>query len=285
LKINSIKIVTFSPTGNSKKIAEAIAKGTKIPYEYIDLTSPDARTQVIDKLNEELTIISSPVYLGRIPLEAALRIRGLKANKTPAIVTVTFGNRAYEDALRELSDIASEVGFKTIAAGAFIGEHSWSTRETPTAEGRPDSDDLAKAKMFGEKILEKIQNVDTVEDLVLKVPGDAPYTQSHRSALRRYEAAGLMSPTTDEELCSKCGSCVQVCPTGAISIKRVFSSPSPMASLNKSMVFTDPDTCIWCAACIKNCPSGARIPRPNMLAISSGLNAKYKERKEPEMYL
>ena len=285
MKINSIKIVTFSPTGNSRKIAEAIAKGTKIPYKYIDITSAEARTQVIDEFKDELTIIASPVYLGRIPLEAALRIRGLKANKTPAVVAVTYGNRAYEDSLRELSDIASEVGFKTIAAGAFIGEHSWSTKKTPTAEGRPDADDLAKAGRFGEEVHEKIKNGSTIEDLYLEVPGGAPYTLSHRGDLRRYEAAGLMSPTTDEELCTKCGTCVKTCPMGAVSIKRVFSSPSPMASLNKLMVSTDADACIWCAACIKNCPSGARIPRPNMLAISGRLNASYNERKEPETFL
>ena len=42
---------------------------------------------------------------------------------------VLYGNRAYEDALLELKNTAEACGFVSLAAGAFIGEHSFSGKE------------------------------------------------------------------------------------------------------------------------------------------------------------
>jgi ferredoxin/flavodoxin len=282
LKIDSVKLVTFSPTGNSKKVSEAIAKAIQATIEYVDLTSPSARTRKFEEFNGELAIITSPVYLGRVPFEAAHRIRRLKANNTPTVLVVTYGNRAYEDALRELNDIVSEVGFKPIAACVFIGEHSWSTLDMPTAHGRPDAEDLAKANNFGLKILEKYKGVDNIEDLSpVKTPGKNPYTL--RASV--YTVRELVGPRTDEELCTKCGTCAEVCPTSAITIKHLISNLSPRASLNTLLVSTDEEACIWCCACVRSCPTGARVRRPRILEDSESLNKNYPERKEPETYL
>ena len=135
MNIEYVKVVSFSPTGNSKKVAESIAKAIQAPIVYVDLTLPSARTQDFKEFHNELAVIAAPVYAGRIPNEAAYRIRKLKGNNTPAVLVVTYGNRAYEDALLELGDIVSEVGFKPIAGCAFIGEHSFSTSEMPRARG------------------------------------------------------------------------------------------------------------------------------------------------------
>ena len=77
-------------------------------------------------------------------MEAALRrtamerIRMFKGNATPVIPVVVYGNRDYEDALKELSDALSAQGFVPVSAGAFIGEHSYSRKDMPIAAGRPD---------------------------------------------------------------------------------------------------------------------------------------------------
>jgi ferredoxin len=277
-----VKLVYFSPTGNSKKVAEAIAKGIQLPIEYINLTSPQARIQNFSDFHDELTIISSPVYGGRVPHQAAFRIRRLIANNTPTILVVTYGNRAYEDALIELSDIVSEVGFKPFAGCAFIGEHSWSTPEKPTAGGRPDNDDLAEAESFGKKIREKLEKVGDVKELSsLKMPGKNPYTL--RATVWR--PGRLMSPFTNEETCTKCGKCVEVCPTGAVSIRDVVSNPSPRAVLNTRIVSTNEDACIWCCACVRNCPASARIRRHRMLETTESLHNSLSIRKKPETYL
>lgn len=50
----------------------------------------------------------------------------MQGNGALAVPVVLFGNRDYDDALIELRDILENNGLHTIAAGAFVGEHSFS---------------------------------------------------------------------------------------------------------------------------------------------------------------
>jgi ferredoxin len=295
MNIKSVKLVTFSPTGNSTKIAKTVANALKAKTEHIDITPPDSRTIKNLDFNDDLTIFSVPVYAGRVPTEAAYRIRKLTAKDqpyghekqlSPAAIIVTYGNRAYEDALKELGDVVSEVGFTPVAAGAFVCEHSWSSPEKPTAHGRPDKEDLAKAKMFGEKILEKYREADSLECLShVEVPGTYPYSLSMRGNLTWYDFGEISSPYTDESICTKCGKCIEVCPTASISLKRAVSNPSPMVGYDVDVVVTEDSSCLWCVACVRNCPTGARKMRPRILRSQESLNRNYPDRKEPETYL
>ncbi len=266
MKFNSIKLVYFSPTGTSKRIVEAIAKGIQASSEHIDLTPPTARTQEFEKLHDDLAVIAAPVYAGRIPSEAVYRLRRLSADDTLAVLVAVYGNRHYDDALLELQDLSIELGFKPIAGGAFIGEHSYSTAEVPTAHGRPDSDDLEKAMEFGRKIKEKMMKISEPRDIPpLKVPGNHPYREGMRATSEPRE------PATKEELCIKCGKCAEACPTSAVAVGDV--------------VTTQGDACILCCACVKSCPSSARVMSPWMLRAMEMLHTKYSERREPETYL
>lgn len=58
------------------------------------------------------------------------------------------GNRNYDDALIELRNILEQDGFRTVAGGAFVSEHSFSKT---LAAGRPDAKDLASMQEFGSK--------------------------------------------------------------------------------------------------------------------------------------
>jgi len=296
MKIEAVKVISFSPTGGSKKVAEAIAKGTHAPIEYVDLTPPSARTQHFQEFKDELAIISVPVYAGRVPTEAAHRIRRLtsnrdpfvakRAHKIPAVIVVTYGNRAYDDALRELGDIVSEVGFQPIAAGAFLCEHSFSVPEMPTAHGRPDSQDLVTAEAFGQQIRDKYKKVDTIENLSpVTPPGTTPYSLALRANLTWYDYGALATPYTKEDQCTKCGTCVDTCPTAAIRIQQVASNPSPMIGYNLRLISTDHTACIWCCACVKNCPTAARVMSRRILQSQEDLSKTFPDRKEPETYL
>lgn len=266
MNIHSVKLVYFSPTGTSKRVVEAIAEGIQASGEHIDLTHPAARTQEFEKLHDELAVIAAPVYAGRIPLEAVHRLRRLSADNTPAVLVAVYGNRHYDDALIELRDLAIELGFKPVAGGAFIGEHSYSTAEVPTAHGRPDADDLEKAAEFGRKIKEKMRGVSRPQDIPpLKVPGNHPYKEGMRATSKP------VNPVTKEDLCIKCGKCADVCPTFAITVS--------------DMVTIKMDACIRCCACVKNCPTGARVMRPRMLRFTEWLHTNCSERREPETYL
>ncbi len=260
------KLVYFSPTQTTRRVVEAIAQGTEInSIEHLDLTPPEARTGRVREIENQLTIIGVPVYAGRVPLEAAHRLQQLKARGAPAVIVVLYGNRAYEDALLELRDLAVGLGFTPVAAGAFIGEHSYANETTPIASGRPDSDDLTKAREFGKLIrikLEKIHELHRVPPLT--VPGNSPY--------RERGATLKLPPESQRDLCMRCGTCSTVCPTAAITIG--------------DAVVTDGTSCISCCACVKSCPAQARmVADPETRERAARLSKTCGERKEPEIYL
>ncbi len=216
-------------------------------------------------MHDGLAVIGSPVYGGRIPIDMISRLRRLKGNGIPAAVVVLYGNRAYEDALLELRDLALETGFRPVAAGAFIGEHSYSTDRTPIAAGRPDAEDLRKATELGQLIREKMRDVRSPgEMLPIRVPGNSPYKE--RTSLSN------ISPVTQESECAKCEKCASVCPTEAISIG--------------STVMTNRSACIRCCACVKTCSTGARtMDDARIRQVAEQLSVNCRNRKEPETYV
>ena len=210
----------------------------------------------------ELVIVAVPVYGGRVAETAMDRIRMFKGNATPVIPVVVYGNRDYEDALKELSDALSAQGFVPVSAGAFIGEHSYSRKDMPIAAGRPDKDDLLKASEFGSEILKKLDNVSTLTDLQpLEVKGNFPYKVKGPSTPQ--------APVTDEDLCTQCEYCIDVCPVAAISIV-------------DDRMFSDPSLCIKCCACVKECPEGARTFDTPYTAM---LHKNFSARREPELFI
>ena len=70
---------------------------------------------------------------------------------------------------------------------------------------------------FGKQILAKYAKADTIENLSPGTPpGTSPYSLSMRSNLTWYDYGELATPSTNEDQCTKCGTCIDVCPTKAI---------------------------------------------------------------------
>lgn len=142
MNCSHIVAVYFSPTHTSRRIAREVARGTGLDLlEEIDLTC-DAGCDPIVLPQDALILLAAPVYGGRVAPTALERLARLRGQGQAAVAVVVYGNRDYEDALLELSDRAKDWGLTPVAAGAFIGEHSYSRPSLPVAEGRPDEDDL-----------------------------------------------------------------------------------------------------------------------------------------------
>lgn len=265
MKINSMKLVCFSPTGTTKKVIQAIAGGMKYEdVELIDITKPVARQQVIKTVEEELLIVAVPVYMGRLPALISGWLNSINADNTPAVCVVVYGNRAYENALLELKDILTVRGCKPFAGAAFIGEHSFSSKELPSSAGRPDTSDLNHARLFGYEIQEKLLSVSSASDIDdLIVPGISPY-----GGLTDLWKVDFISVG---ETCTQCGICAEGCPSGAIDYA------------NSKLI--DIQKCTLCCACIKNCPQKARTMKPGLMKEAAKRCTKFIERKEPECYL
>ena len=60
----------------------------------------------------------------------------------------------------QFQDLATGNHFQLIAAGAFVGQHTYASVKAPVAYGRPDDRDLNQARMFGKKIQKKMDRND-----------------------------------------------------------------------------------------------------------------------------
>ena len=224
MTITEINLITFSPTHTSKQIGEAIVRGMGIAdVSFVDMTLQAPEKKEFG--SDALAVITVPVYGGHVAPLALERMKDFRADGTPAVIVVVYGNRAYEKALTELDAFVSGLGFKVIAGGTFVGEHSYSSDRYPIAAGRPDDDDLKFAEEFGAKVRIKLANAADAEHLygvdVQKI-----------------------QPQVDENLCTHCGLCVKRCPAGAI--------------VKGEECVTNAEKCIRCCACVKGCPQKAR---------------------------
>lgn len=265
MKLQTAKLVYFSPTGTTKAVIESVARGIDaIELERIDLTKPATRVKPLQTGENDLLIVGVPVYMGRVPAVIREWLQTIKAQDTPTVCIVVYGNRVYDDALLELKDILAADGCVPMASGAFIGEHSFSSDETPIAAGRPDIRDISQAEAFGRKIKEKLNailSVAGIEDL--NVPGEFPY----RGATTLWDV-DFIAVGSD---CNQCQLCAEICPVEAISKE------------NSSLI--DQEKCITCCACIKNCPQHARtIKHGPVHDASIRLNTLFPEPKQPELF-
>lgn len=134
-----------------------------------------------------------------------------------------------------MKDLVSQNGFKVIAAGAFVAQHSIFPK---VAKDRPDLGDTKDRESFTKDVLAKIRNIgiNDIETLPeIHVKANNPYRTVRNIPL---------TPTGNKK-CIKCGTCVKLCPIGAI----------PQDNPRK----TDSDKCISCARCIAVCPEDARV--------------------------
>ena len=263
--IENVKVICFSPTGTTKKIAKAIAKGIKFKRtEIIDISKPEARKSTPRISNKDLLIVAIPVYMGRLPSFVKEWLQTIEGCNTPAVCIVMYGNRAFDNALLELRDTLKNRGCIPFAGAAFVGEHSFSSDEYPSSVGRPDHEDINKAELFGNSIFKKLSSIISHDDLSdVKVPGIFPYGGT--TELWKVDFIGV------NDNCHHCGICAENCPTGAINFK------------NSSQI--DIQKCILCCACIKNCLHKAKSMKPGLMKEAAVRCSNFITRKEPEIFL
>ncbi|MEA4826895.1 MAG: EFR1 family ferrodoxin [Clostridium sp.] len=269
-KINAIY---FSATDTTKKIVSGIAKkiadniGNETAINNIDFTLPKVRKEPVSFTEKDIVIMGVPVYAGRVPNVLLKYLNSIIGNGALAVSIVVHGNRNYDDALIELKDILELDGFKVIAGGAFIGEHSFSKI---LAKNRPDEKDMAIVNDFANKIYTKIASGSQVESVV--VNGHKPYRKYYKPINKEGIPVDIrkVTPKTNNN-CNDCKICVKVCPMGSIDNEDV-------SKLN--------GICIKCGACIKKCPSNAKYyDDEDYLRHKHELEVDFAPRREPELFI
>ncbi|MBQ9014818.1 MAG: 4Fe-4S binding protein [Firmicutes bacterium] len=299
LPLFRVRGMYFSGTGTTEKIVTTVAEGlaragsraedpeaaacsfAKAPD--INFTPPAAREQVYRFEPQDIVTFGVPVIAGRVPNVLLPFLNTLEGGGAMAIPVVLYGNRNFDDALIELRDILEAQGFRTVAAAAFIGEHSFSR---VLAAGRPDGQDLRIAADFAKAAAAKIEGLaaeaagqdggsgqgQPLHEPV-EVDGEEPIRPYYRPRDRQGNHINILKvkPKLDAAKCTKCGICVEACPMGSIKPE----APGVVDGI-----------CIKCCGCEKKCPEGALyFDDEGYLYHKTELELGYPERKEPNIYL
>ena len=246
-------IVYFSAAGHTLKVIRHIAEQMGGIDRAVDLSDPFLKETSFTK--DDRVIVACPVYGGRIPSLVEERLQKITFDSTRAVTFVTYGNRAYEDALLELNDTVLARGAIPVASAAVVAQH---TMVPSVAADRPTPIDFQNLTVFARFALQKFDDVHAVP---VEVPGNRPYRQWSKMPV---------TPVVSNA-CVRCGLCVRQCPTMAIWI----TDPKK----------TDPSKCILCMRCVALCPQGARsLPESARQAIEKKLAPVAKLTRENEFF-
>lgn len=272
MEINRVTVLYWSPTGNTRRIAAAVAaplaEALGCPLETVDLTLPAARGRLRSFGRGDLAVVATPTYAGRVPNKLAPSLAAdLQGGGALAVGVVTFGNRSYDNSLAELCAILEADGFHTVAAGAFACRHAFTDE---LAWGRPNREDLEDAAALAAKTAERVRALSSPPS-PLSVPGDpaAPYYVP-----RGTDGAPAVflkaKPKTDLSRCNQCGVCARICPMGSIDPR------------DASLV---PGICIKCQACVRRCTKHAKyFDDPAFLSHVAMLERDFTAPKKNELF-
>ncbi|MGN0417427.1 4Fe-4S binding protein [Anaerostipes faecalis] len=250
-------LILFSPTGGTEKTAEILCSAMASETQIFDLANISFDAGDFSADSDAVAVLALPSYGGRVPALAAERLKKVQGKGMPCVLLCVYGNRAYEDTLVEMEDLAKECGFRVIAAVAAVAEHSIIHQY---AAGRPDAADEKNLKEIGAKIVQKLSG--SLDNSQFTIPGNRPY--------KKAGGGGLVPKATSA--CVSCGLCAAQCPAGAIDKDNVKTA--------------DKNKCISCMRCVVKCPHKARKVNGAMVAVASmAIKKECSIRKECECYL
>lgn len=236
-------ILTFSQTGNTRKVGAAIAQGLELRGVEVEQVSflhrhrwqPDSA---------DLIGIGCPVFENR-PAEVVpqyLADGGFDFAGKKAFVFTTSGG-APAKSLWHLAQAVSKTGASVIGGIQLRGRSSF-----PTLFGffpnRPNEMELDGAEKFGRAVAADIMEGEALASCYKIAPEQGGIFYDKIGPIVKYiKKKSTPLPSSDATKCDLCGNCLYECPTRSITIE------------NKVVKFNN--SCIVCYRCWHVCPQSA----------------------------
>ncbi len=247
------KYIYFSATNSTAKVMELLGADSS---NIMNVTAGKPAEGDLSFTSEDLLFLGFPVFGGRVPEIFLRRIEKLNGNGAKAVIVAVYGNRHFDDALKEMQAWAEAHGCVAVAAIAAVAQHSIAPS---IAAGRPDAEDIARLREFAEEIRRKHSRGE------LKPMPHRPQGEEYKE----YKQLPILPESTDA--CTLCGICAEECPADAITVG--------------GSCITDPAKCILCMRCTAVCPSGARKLADETLAmVTSRIESRCSGRRETEIF-
>ncbi|HJH61985.1 MAG TPA: 4Fe-4S binding protein [Firmicutes bacterium] len=270
MKLKQICLLCFSPTGGTRRVGRYVAKELSahlgLEIKEFDFTRPQNREREYRFDPDQLLVMASPVYAGRLPNKMRPEYQAkIHGQGGPAVPVCVFGNRSFDEALRELVLLLEGNGFQVAGAAAFAGRHPFSNQ---VGQGRPDEADFAQMRDFAAGVAQKLAG-EQLTPLSLDRGEIGPYYNPLKAdgTPAKFLKA---KPKTDWDKCDKCGACYRACPVECI---------------DENMDATG-SVCIKCQACVRCCHSGAKyFDDPDFLSHVLMLEQNYIRRAQNAQWL
>lgn len=208
----------FSPTGTSRRAAEALGE------ETYSLTTPEERSRAPRPEPGGRFTLVFPVHGQRVPVPLRRWLAALPRRSAKAILICTYGSVNAGGVLAEAAGLAGRRGMTVVAAAELPGPHSYAMARTKRDLTGGGETDLAALRAFYEQAKERSAPIS------ITPRWDPARLLPDRLAPVRL---AVRPPMPDPRRCRGCGACQAVCPG-------------------------DGGDCIRCGACVKACPAGAR---------------------------
>ena len=269
MQFKTVWAVYYSGSGSTRRLlrgmAEAAGEALMLPVRELDYSRPEAREKNYCFTETDLVFWGSPTYAGRLPNVLLPFLRGnFSGGGAPAVAVVLYGNRSYDDALKELCEVLTGNGFLAAAGAAVTAEHAFA----PALCNRIDRN--TGGIVIAAKTALTLRGRE--HPIPVTVPGREPIGAYYTPLGLDGEPARFLKakPKTDPEQCTRCGLCAAVCPMGSIPREE----PTECTGI-----------CIKCQGCIRECPAGAKyFDDEAFLSHRAMLEQNYIRRRENEFY-